>query len=52
MIHVVSGELVYTVPTAQTEEILSPGRTGLVRPTVPHHIELLGEVSFYIEFWK
>lgn len=52
VIHVVSGELVYTVPTANTEEILSPGRTGLVRPAVRHHIEPVGEVAFYIEFWK
>ena len=52
VIHVISGELVYTVPSRGSEEILSVGRSGLVRPAVPHRVQPLGDVSFYVEFWK
>jgi tellurite resistance-related uncharacterized protein len=52
VIHVLSGELVYTVPSTGVEEILSVGRAGLVFPAVPHRVSPQGDVSFYIEFWR
>lgn len=52
VIHVVSGQLIYTVPSTGAEEILDSERTGLVGPAVPHRVAPQGDVSFYIEFWK
>ena len=52
VIHVVSGELVYSVPSTGVEQILTTERAGLVEPAVPHRVAPVGEVSFYIEFWK
>ncbi len=31
---------------------LVPGVEGVIEPQVPHRVRPLGEVSFYVEFWK
>ena len=52
VIHVVSGSLRFSVPSAGREEILTPARTGIAEPTVPHRVTPQGPVAFYIEFWR
>ena len=50
-IHVVSGELRYRVlgPTP-VDRILSSARPAIVEPEVPHEVEPIGEVRFWLEF--
>jgi hypothetical protein len=48
---VLSGSLRYRILGPDPEEhILSPERVGVVEPEVPHEVEPLGEVRFYVEF--
>jgi tellurite resistance-related uncharacterized protein len=50
---VLSGLLQYRILEPEFEEIvLSPEVTGIVEPTVLHEVEPLGEVSFYVEFYR
>ena len=52
-IHVVAGALRYRILGSEPEEhILSPERVGVVEPEVPHEVEPLGEVRFYVEFLR
>ncbi len=52
-IHVLEGELVFRVlEPVVTEERLSPERTMLVEPQVPHEVEVCGPVRFYVEFLR
>ena len=52
-IHVIAGRLRYVVeePLA-TESILEPGIDGIVVAEVRHHVEPLGDVRFYVEFYR
>ena len=34
------------------EHVLEPGRDGIVEPQVPHEVEPLGPVRFYVEFLR
>ena len=34
-----------------TFQYLSPGRSGLIRPDEPHHVELVGRVSMRVDFY-
>ncbi len=52
VITVLSGRLHYCVPATGETAILSPGRSGVVEPTVPHRVKPLGAVTFSIEFWR
>jgi tellurite resistance-related uncharacterized protein len=48
-----AGALRYRIHTTPGEEhVLSPGRIGIVEPEVPHEVEPLGEVRFYVEFLR
>ena len=51
LIRILEGELQFQVEGA-APEILSRSNPGLVEPEVPHHIETLGPVKFYIEFFR
>jgi tellurite resistance-related uncharacterized protein len=52
-IHVVEGSLRYRVlEPAPAEYILVPGHPGVVEPEVPHEVEPLGSVRFYVEFLR
>jgi tellurite resistance-related uncharacterized protein len=47
------GKLLYTIEKEPTETIeLTPEMFGVVEPRVPHHVEPLGEVEFFVEFLK
>ena len=52
VIHVTAGRLRYVVPSRGHEEVLTPGRNGLVTPEVPHHVAPDGAVRFFVEFWR
>ena len=52
-IHVLFGSLRYRILEPEAEEhILSFERDGVVEPEVPHEVEPLGEVRFYVEFLR
>lgn len=52
-IWVMSGQLRYRIFTDPPEErILTPEMSGIVEPQVPHQVEPLGEVEFYVEFYR
>jgi tellurite methyltransferase len=53
VIHVLAGRLHYIVesPLAR-DEILEPGRDGVVVPEVPHRVAALGAVRFFVEFHR
>lgn len=52
-IRVLGGRLRYVILEPQREEqILSPEAPGVVEPGVPHHVEPLGEVRFFVEFLR
>lgn len=47
------GRLKYVIETNPPEENqLSPERHGVVEPVVLHHVEPLGAVKFYVEFYR
>ncbi|WP_127718256.1 DUF1971 domain-containing protein [Halobacteriovorax sp. HLS] len=50
---VTKGKLLYTIEAEPLESIeLTPEIFGVVEPQVPHHVELLGEAEFHVEFLK
>ena len=53
LIHVTSGTLVYRIAATDEEHRQTPDSPpGVVEPEVLHSVEPLGEVSFYVEFWR
>lgn len=53
VIHVVAGRLRYVVEAPLVrDDILEPARPGLVAPEVPHRVEALGPVRFFVEFHR
>jgi tellurite methyltransferase len=52
LIHVLEGKLRYCIETPASESILEPGRPGVIQPQVPHHVESVGPVRFYLEFHR
>jgi len=50
LIHVLEGRLRYCVPDWHYDEILEPGRVGIVAPEVLHFVEPEGSVRMYVEF--
>ena len=50
---ILEGQLLYRIlqPTV-SEVVLSPDTYGVVEPTILHEIAPIGEVSFYVEFYK
>ena len=52
-IHVLEGSLRYRILEPPEEEhLLAVDRPGIVEPEVPHEVEPLGEVRFYVEFLR
>ena len=51
VIHIEQGEIEYTIEDNEVV-ILSKDKLGIIEPTIPHYITPLGEVSFYLEFYK
>jgi tellurite resistance-related uncharacterized protein len=52
-IRVVEGRLRYRILEPQVEEhVLSADVPGIVEPGVPHQVEPLGAVRFYVEFLR
>jgi len=50
---VIEGLLRYTIESSPSESItLSSDHHGVVEPEVPHHVEPIGYVEFFIEFYK
>ncbi len=53
LIQVVSGRLRYRILAPEVEEhVLEPGKPGVVEPQVPHQVEPLGPVRFFVEFHR
>ena len=50
LIHVLEGRVRYCVPAWNHDEILEPGKLGLVAPQVEHFVEPLGPLRMYVEF--
>ena len=50
LIHVERGTLQYTIEGK--EFILTPNSPGVVEPEVSHFVTPIGEVSFFIEFYR
>ena len=52
-INIISGKLLYVIETEPIESIeLSPSKYGVVEPEIPHHVKPLGDVEFFVEFYK
>lgn len=50
---VLEGRLRYRVPSLDVDSVLSPEcEPGIVVPAVPHSVEPVGAVRFYVEFLK
>ena len=50
---VLEGTLLYRILEPEVREFeLRADRPGVVEPQSPHEVEPLGEVSFYVEFYK
>jgi tellurite methyltransferase len=53
LIHVTRGRLGYRVfEPFDIEEVLEPGTKGVVIAEVEHAVTPLGEVDFFVEFWR
>ncbi len=51
LIHVLEGQLRYSVPSWGEDVILVPGTPGIVAPTVEHNVEPHGAVRMFVEFY-
>jgi tellurite resistance-related uncharacterized protein len=50
---VLEGSLRYRIlEPAVAEVVLTPDRFGVVEPTVPHEVEPIGAVRFFVEFLR
>jgi tellurite resistance-related uncharacterized protein len=51
-IHVIEGKLIYRVDALGAKYEISPGLPGIVIPEITHHIEPVGPVTFFVEFYR
>ena len=50
---ILEGRLRYRILEPEMCELdLSPDRHGVVEPQVPHEVEAVGDVRFYVEFYR
>ncbi len=50
---VTQGRILYRILEPRIEEYeLSPDRTGVVEPQVPHELEVMGDVRFHLDFYR
>ena len=48
-----AGTLRYRILSPEPEEhLLDPGSAGIVEPEVPHEVEPIGPVRFFVEFFR
>ncbi|MBL6598481.1 MAG: DUF1971 domain-containing protein [Alphaproteobacteria bacterium] len=52
VITVLEGRLEYVIPSTEETVILDPVTLGIVEPEVRHHVTPLGEVAFFVEFYR
>jgi tellurite resistance-related uncharacterized protein len=52
LIHVVEGSLRYRILDPPSEEILTVGTPGVVKPEQPHEVDPLGPMRMYVEFFS
>ncbi len=50
LIVVEAGQLEYTIESPFCTFLLTPQLQGVIAPTVPHRVKLLGPVRFYVAF--
>jgi tellurite methyltransferase len=51
-IQVIEGKLNYRIDTLDAQFELSPEQPGIVIPETRHHVEPIGSVRFFVEFYK
>src|SRR5918993_1179070 len=51
-IQVIEGKLTYRIDTLGAEFELSPAMPGIVIPEARHHVEPIGSVRFFVEFYQ
>ena len=51
-IEVIEGKLNYRIDVLSAQFELSPGTPGIVIPEIRHHVEPIGSVRFFVEFYK
>ena len=52
-IHVISGRLKYRIGAPiHRDSLIEAPATGIIVPEVPHRVEVLGPVRFFVEFWR
>ena len=50
---VLEGRLIYRIIDPVIEiVVLSPEIPGIVEPTIKHEVERIGQVRFYVEFYR
>ncbi|MEO6954852.1 MAG: DUF1971 domain-containing protein [Polyangia bacterium] len=52
LIHVLEGRVLYRVLEPPSEQLLSPGVNGVVRPEQAHEVEPLGPMRMFVEFYS
>ncbi len=52
LIYVSSGRLRYRIAATGEEIELTPSMPGVIEPDSEHSVTPLGEVVFYVEFWR
>lgn len=51
-IQILEGSLRYRILEPSEEHLLTPETPGIVAPEVPHEVEVVGTVRFFIEFFR
>lgn len=52
VIHVLEGELNYTIAQSNEQYVLTPNKNGIIVQQQFHRVAALGAVSFYVEFYR
>lgn len=54
LLYVTSGALEFLEGDGEsaTQLVISAGQHAIIRPEVEHHVGLLDDVEFYVEFWR
>jgi len=50
-IHVLEGRLRYQLPALRLNTVLTPEQGGVVPPEIPHRVEPVGAVRFFLELF-
>jgi tellurite resistance-related uncharacterized protein len=54
-IHVAEGELIYRIVDPRRQKfvaVLTPGRPGVIEPTIMHEVEARADTRFSVEFFR